>query len=135
VYVVTAATGLGIGTPEDPGPGFLPFWSGLVLAVLAIALIAVTFRARSRGAPPVEQPAALPLRTGPIAVVALFSYAWILPHLGYLIATTALMMVLFAIGRLKPRAAALASLLAALSSYALFRLVLKVPLPRGIVDF
>jgi hypothetical protein len=134
-FVVAAAVRLGVGPPDEPGPGFLPFWSGIALAVLAVALLVAALRKQSGELPAEEAPAAIPLRTGLPVVAALSAYYWVLPRLGYLIATSGLMLVLFGAGRSRSRTVVAGSLLAVLLSYALFHLVLKVPLPGGILAF
>lgn len=131
-FVTASGVRLGIGTYDDPGPGFLPFWSGLGLALLAVVLILLSLRSRASAE---ESPLRLPGRSGALVVAVLVLYCWLLPHLGYLVATTGLMLVLFGLGRLKARTVVLGSLLAVFLSYILFLHVLKVPLPRGILNF
>ncbi len=135
VFVTASAVRLGIGTPSDPGPGFLPLGSGLALGLLAVILPVARGLGRNGAAPGEERPSLLPGRSAVAAVLALSLYCWILPVLGYLVATTGLMLALFALGRMKSRTVVSGSLLAALLSYVLFHHVLKVPLPRGILDF
>lgn len=132
VFVTVSGTRLGIGTYDDPGPGFLLFWSGLGLALLAIVLLLLSPGSRASAE---EGPLRLPRRSGVLAVVSLALYCWLLPGLGYLAATTGLMLVLFGLGRMRIRTVVLGSLLSVLLSYILFLHVLKVPLPRGILSF
>jgi hypothetical protein len=131
-FVTASGARLGIGAYDNPGPGFLPFWSGLGLALLAVVLLLLSLGSRtsSEGCP-----LRLPRRSGVLVVVSLALYCWLLPRLGYLVATTCLMLVLFGIGRMRIRAVVLGSLLAVFLSYVLFLHVLKVPLPRGILAF
>lgn len=132
VFVTASGTRLGIGTYDNPGPGFLPFWSGLGLALLAVVLMLLNPGSRASVE---EGPLRLPRRSGVLAVVSLALYCWLLPVLGYLVATTGLMLVLFGLGRMRIRTVFLGSLLAVILSYILFLHVLKVPLPRGILSF
>ncbi|NPU85706.1 MAG: tripartite tricarboxylate transporter TctB family protein [Syntrophaceae bacterium] len=131
-FVAASGVNLGIGAYDDPGPGFLPFWSGLVLALLAVVLLVLSLWDRG---PAEKRPMTLPGRTGMVVVTALALYCWLLPWLGYLVATTGLMLVLFGLGHIRIRTVVLGSLLAVFLSYVLFLHVLKVPLPRGILSF
>jgi len=118
-----------------PGPGFLPFFSGLVLAGVSLAVLVPALA----GAP---DPAAEPSAATPgrrrvlLALVALVGYGLALEHLGYLLTT---LLFMLAMGQLmEARRWGLVGLLAALTavcSYLLFVVLLEVPLPRGALVF
>lgn len=136
-YVMISSWNLGLGEYENPGAGFFPFWSALLLGALALLMMGKIYLQKEAVA--IEGKADLwkDLNWGKnvIVVAALAVYCLVLPKLGYLISTMALMMVLFYMGRMKPWAVIAGSLLAVLLSYCLFLYGLKTPLPRGIWGF
>ena len=120
--------------PHGPGPGFLPFWLGLVMALLAAALLLGALRAGDPG------PAWLPAGDGRrrLAIVLGLSTALValLEVVGMVLGT-----VLFLIGlmRLLDRFAWPLTLSVALgvaaANFMVFAYWLKVPLPVGLLGF
>ncbi len=43
LYVCFESVRLGLGTYQRPGPGFIPFWAGIILGVLSLVLVLVGF--------------------------------------------------------------------------------------------
>jgi putative tricarboxylic transport membrane protein len=133
--VLVASVRLGLGTYDNPGPGFLAFGAGVLLAVLSVALLVVTLSEKEKTVPLSDlwtgRKWSIPL----LAAVALILYGLILPKLGYLTATGGLMVVLFYLGKLKLHLAIPGALLAALATFFLFQYLLKMPLPRGLFGF
>jgi hypothetical protein len=125
---------LGIGEFRNPGSGFVPFLGSLVLALFACLLIAGGVR---RKGPSPTAPRWQGRRWGlNLAVAAaLILYSLLLVKLGYILATLGLMAVLLGLGRMRPGAVIVGSLLAVLLTYGLFHGVLKVPLPSGLLAF
>ena len=120
-----------------PGPGFLPFVTGLILVALSlILLISRLLRKRdeadSAGEP---MPRGQALTRILKALGALCLYVLILEHLGFML-TTFLFMVL--VLRLEPRRW-IFIIPAAIGTTAffffLFKVLLKVPLPPGILGY
>ncbi len=135
IHVLIVSLRLGIGPYQSPGPGFIPFWSSLLLALFSCLLLCSRFLQT-------EDPDRLAdLWRGRdwghtiIAVTVLITYCMALPKLGYLIATFGLMLVLFTLGKMKFWVVIPCSLLAVLLTYGLFGYLLKMPLPRGIFSF
>jgi len=119
-----------------PGPGFLPFFSGLALVLVSLAvLLPALLRAGEA-----TQAGLFPGRDGLRRVVgglaALFAFGIALDHLGYLISTFLFMLVLAQLVERSHwgKAAILASLTAGLS-YVLFVVLLEVQLPTGYFGF
>jgi putative tricarboxylic transport membrane protein len=122
---------LGIGTLHTPGPGFLLFWSGILLAILAIIL-----RLYSKKK---EKDRTMHLWVGlnwykAISVaISMFIYILLLTRVGYLIMTFALLVFLFRlVERSKPWAAVVFALITVTATYLLFYVWLDVQLPRGL---
>lgn len=127
--VCYGALGMPMGTLGDPGPGFLPFWVGVALATISLALIA---SALLDGATPGAQTG----HRGRVGwmLMGLLLYALALEFLGYLVTTFLLLGAFLAILGQRRWAVVLAfAVLATGGSYALFSLWLRVPLPRGVL--
>jgi len=120
--------------PNGPGPAFLPFWLGLVMAVLATLLLVGALRAKDPGES--WLPSGDGLRRLGIVLGATIAYVALLNVLGMVLGTVlfliALMRVLDRCGWLLTLAVALAT---AGSIYFVFGRWLKVPLPTGVLGF
>lgn len=125
-----------IGTFQSPGSGFLPFWSGVILGILTIFLI-ITSVLKKQGKVSIAR-----LWSGTqwtkviLALTSLFIYTILLPKLGYLIATVALVIILFNLmGRPKLWVQVVSAMGIVFASYIIFYVWLKVQLPTGIFGF
>ena len=127
------ASRLGLGSVAEPGAGFIFFWSGLVLIILS--LIVFTDAVRSSEDTVREMPE---INWPKIALVlfTLLLYAFFLEKLGFVFTTFVLMS--FLLGCIQGagwfRSFSVAGA-AALTSYAMFELWLKIRLPKGIFGF
>jgi hypothetical protein len=132
LFVCTGAIGLKLGTPSDPGPGFLPFGTGALLGILALGHLLKVSRAPSGGESKEFLWQELNWQRCLSVVLAVFVYALLLPHLGYLVATFILMFVLFSLyDRRRWAVMAPASLLVIGITYLVFHVWLKVQFPSG----
>lgn len=126
---------LGIGTPKNPGVGFLTFCASGVLGILSLILfLQASLRKKA------TEPA--PLFAGPLwkrsllVLILLILYARMMPVLGYLISTFLLMTGLFWI--LEPKRivwAFISSILTTLISYLVFSKWLNCQFPDGLFGF
>ncbi len=116
-----------------PGPGFFPFWLGLIGAVLSLVLLVQSWRGGAIG----EVAEGLwPDRAGALRAAALLGgialYALLLEPAGFrltaLVVTAAL---LVALGVRRPAAIAAFALVASFGLFHVFYHWLKVPLPVG----
>jgi len=129
IPVGVASWSFGAGTPKSPGPGFWPFLIALCIAGLGASLALrpdPTFR------PPSGEGSRW--RSFGVALASLALFILVLEPLGYLVTTFGLLVVQlrWVEGRSRQTTLLIAGI-AALVSFALFRVVLKVPLPVGIV--
>jgi putative tricarboxylic transport membrane protein len=125
-----------IGTVHYPGPGFMPFWAGVVLGFLALVVLATNAR-RKKGETGIRS-----LWTGKRwrnafwITVSLFAYAVLLPWLGYLISTVGLMGLMFSLGgRQRWLLQGTGALATSAVTYLLFHNWFEVQLPKGIFGF
>ncbi len=129
-FVAWQSKKLSLGVPWAPGPGFFPFCSGLLL--IGIALIILVQGVRQK--PKVRET----LRKGRVilAIAAIFAYALVFEHLGYLLSTFLLMLLLLRMMERKSwwLGTGLAALIS-MVSYFLFKVCLKVNIPGGFLGF
>jgi len=122
-----AASKLPFGGLRNPGPGFFPWWLGLVLLLLGVVLLVQAIRERAGAGAAAERPWKVLLLLAVLAV-----YVLVLDAAGYLIAT--FLVVVFMLRVLEPQRWSVAlgvAALAAAGSYVLFAVWLGVPLPAG----
>ncbi len=122
-----------MGNIRQPGPGFLPFWVGVILALLSGVL---WFEASFR------KPAAEPVRffsgegKWPYVIaagIALLIYTFLLEPLGFIISTFLLLIFLLrVIGKQKWWVGITGSILVTFFTHLIFKVALKVQLPRGL---
>jgi putative tricarboxylic transport membrane protein len=133
VLACYGANQLGRGSVAEPGAGFIFFWSGLVLMILSLIVLADSVRSSE------DTVRRIPKINWPKITLVLFSlllYAFFLERLGFVLTTFVLMS--FLLGCIQGagwfRSVCVASA-AALTSYAIFELWLNIRLPKGIVGF
>ncbi len=124
LFVLWESLRVGLGTPKEPGSGFLSFCAGLVLAFLSIVLVVRGWGLR-------ESLKAHSHRVI-LALVSLFAYSLLLDKLGFIVATFFLVGILFRLG--KPRRwwslLGMSALLTFLA-YLVFGVLLHVYFPRS----
>jgi putative tricarboxylic transport membrane protein len=124
LFILWESLRLGIGTPNEPGSGFLSFCAGLTLSVLSLMLVYGSWRVR-------EPRKSLPRRVL-LALISLFAYSLVLNKLGFIISTFFLVGVLFQLGEPRRWWALLGmSALVTLLAYLVFSILLNVYFPRG----
>ena len=124
---------LSLGNPRNPGPGFVPFLAGAILAVLAFIVYLQSRQPSSSAKEPApvwtDKTKALKLV---MTVIALLAYAVGMEYLGFLVST--ILFIGFLLRVIEPRrwpVVILASLLTAVLSYCIFELWLQSQLPKG----
>jgi len=121
---------LKVGSLRSPGPGFFPFWGGVVLGLLSLVLLLSSLKNMGRLSLSVLKSSKLLLVTG-----ALLAYLLLLETFGFVTITFLFLFLLF---RMEYRGwvfSAVTALIGAVSSYALFQLWLKTQLPAGPFGF
>ena len=136
LFIIYQSYKLGLGSVYQPGPGFLFFWAGIVVAIMALVVVLLSFRAQ-----PAEEakdvPAGKRTTTKVILVlVALFVYAALMEYLGFFIVTLALFIFLLGvIEKKKWWFAVVVSAAVTLFAYLVFETALQSQLPKGILSF
>lgn len=119
---------LPFGTVHSPGEGFFPWWTSVVLDLLALVLMVQALTSRSsmarEGRGRITKVAAL--------LIVLGAYTFLLDPLGYPLCT--FLLVLFMLRATDPQRWPVAlgmAAITALGSYVVFATWLSIPLPRG----
>ena len=132
-FVTYSGHDLGIGSASDPGPGFVLFWTGLLMGGLALFL---AVRAAAKGSPTIASFWA-GTRWGKvlIVIICLVAYAALFDTLGFVLATLPLMLVLLrAVDPVRWRVAVPLALGATLGGWWVLRHLLLIQLPAGVFE-
>ncbi|MHB9097389.1 MAG: tripartite tricarboxylate transporter TctB family protein [Syntrophales bacterium] len=136
-YVIREAWLMPPSATFGPGSGFLPFWLGVILAVLAVILLATTWRRRATGKDGVSPfPGTKALIAIGSVLVGLAVYIILIEVLGFLVDT--FLYVAFLLGVVE-RERWLTTLLVAVSTtaglYLIFQVFLGITLPSNMFGF
>jgi hypothetical protein len=136
VFFALYARSVEIGSWHEPGPGFLPFWAGITLTAMAIALL---FGSYARRTWPVR-PSFFPRRDSWKRVLATFlaliAYNLLLPYLGF--TATTFLFLTFLVKFIFPQTwmrTLLVSILGSVAARLLFINFLETQLPKGLLGF
>ena len=133
ILLCYGAIRLGVGSATEPGSGFIFVWSRLILVVLSLIAFAESLRNGEEASPGVG---VLNWRKIVLVLLALLLYAFFLERLGFVLTTFLLLSFLLGLiqGAHWGKSLGVAGA-AALGSYAMFELWLKIRLPHGIFGF
>ncbi len=124
LFVLWESLRVGLGTLQEPGPGFIPFCTGIILSGLSLNLIFSGWRLH-------EAPKSFPL-LAILGLVFLILYSLVLNTLGFVLATFLLVGIFFRLGQKRPWWALIGmSALATFAAYVVFSVLLHVHFPRG----
>ena len=128
---------LSLGEFRKPGPGFLSFFAGLIMAGLALAVHLQSRKTRPGAKKEETKPIWSDRQKGikmVLTVTALLGYAAAMNHLGFLISTFLFLAFLFkAIAPQRWSVVLLGSLVASSTFYGIFEFGLQCQLPKGIL--
>lgn len=136
IFVSYQSYKLGLGALHQPGPGFLFFWAGLILAALSLTIILKSFRMTA----PAEKKETI-FRTRNISkivlvLISILIYGLLLESLGFLIVTVFLFLHLLGVVEKKKWSfTVLVSLIISVAAYLIFDVWLQSQFPKGILEF
>lgn len=133
IFICIEAYILDIGNFHNPGAGFMPFWTGLVIGIFSLMLLIMTLIKKEGGGNGgvLER---IKWKNIILVVISMYIYAIIFEKLGYVITTLIFIGILLRIIENKKwYIAAIVALTAALASYLVFQIWLKTQLPKGIL--
>jgi putative tricarboxylic transport membrane protein len=119
-------THLKLGNLRSPGPGYFPFWGGLLLGALSLILLVRSLRVRER-----FRTVAIPWPALLLVLGALLGYLLFLETLGFVTVTFLFLLLLFRFGKTGWIKSGGWAVIATTVAYLLFRFWLQVQLPRG----
>jgi len=131
--VISEAIELEVGTPRNPGSGFMIFGAACVLGLLALRQFIKSLYSKGRE---VEGSEAIHWKRIASVILANIIYIFLLQPVGYLLSTFLLMGFLFQVHE-KGRwfSAVWGAGLTSFSSYLIFSRILQLNLPRGLIPF
>jgi putative tricarboxylic transport membrane protein len=131
--MILAAVRLPYGTIHNPGPGFFPFWLGVILGGMSIALFVQATRGKENERT-LRNILEEDVRWGKVLLVlaALILYAFLMDYIGFLIVTFLLMALLLRFIEPRPWKVVIGWALAgSVGSYLIFDVWMKLRLPKG----
>ncbi len=131
VLICIGALRLSLGTLRNPGPGFLPFLTGALLAALSFAFYIQSRRSVGQEAKPFWRNRDRGTKMV-LTVFALLAYGLLIEQIGF--ATTTFVFLIFLLKVVEPqrwRVAILGSVLISGVAYGIFELLLQSQLPKG----
>jgi putative tricarboxylic transport membrane protein len=132
LLILFPSLGMGIGTPGNPGPGFMPFLSSIVLFGLCLLVLIAEVNVLARNEKDGWSFVWGKFKKPVLLVISLISYAVLLKPLGYFIVTFSLILVQFLMYESKKwLVTVITALLFTVLSFLIFFAVLGVPLPLG----
>ena len=131
--IIWLASGLGIGSVDEPGPGMMSVGLGIVMVLIGLGGATKQLLSRRAEWPSPPWSNAMILRAAGV-VVLLATYIVLFEKIGFLILTFALMAALLtAFAQLRLVWALSLAAALSISNYALFKLLLGTQLPAGIL--
>ena len=135
VFFSVYSQSVDIGTIEEPGPGFLPLWAGVLLSALSALLVVKTwFKAFEAGEP--FFPEHDSWKRISMVVLALICYNLLLVPLGFSLVT--FLFVAFLMKCIFPQPwlkTVIAALLATAGARIIFINLLEIQFPKGLLGF
>lgn len=125
---------VGIGSWHDPGPGFFPFWAGVIMGVLSFLAYLKALRTKGEDIGPWYSQEKW--KKVLWILVILVAYAFVLERVGFVVSTFLLLFVLFRVVETQRWGLAIGgSLAVTILSYGIFDRWLRLQLPKGFWGF
>lgn len=136
VFISYQSYKLGLGTLHQPGPGFLFFWTGTVVALLSLTVVVRAFRKQSPGKARESVFGGWSMTKIVLVLLSLLLYGLLMERLGFLIVT--LLLFIFLLGVIEKKRwpfVVSVSLIVTVASYLVFEMALQSQLPKGLMEF
>jgi hypothetical protein len=132
--IAVFSTNYPLGSLSKPGPGFIPFWCGVIMACLSsVLMVRALLEKRKKVLEEEKEPFFTNRWTkGALVLVALFAYSFLLELVGFFAANfITIFFLLKAVESEKWSVALLEAAVGAIGTYYLFDIWLKLNLPKG----
>lgn len=132
IFICIESYRLDIGTYNEPGPGFLPFWVGVSILILSLLLLLLSFKENQER----ERENILAEKRWKnilLVIASLFVYMVVLEKLGFIV--SAFLFIVSLIGSIEPKKWYIVIIFAfasTLGAYLIFGIWLQSQLPKGI---
>ena len=136
IFFSLYARSVEIGTWNEPGPGFLPFWGGIVLTVMSVALLLKAFWGKLPAITHSFFPRSDSWKRVVATFAALIAYNFLLTPLGFTLVT--FLFVGFLVRFIFPQTwtrTLVVAVVSALTARLLFINFLETQLPKGFLGF
>ena len=130
VFVCVEGIRLKIGESHSPGPGFFPFWGGLLLGIFSLINLFSSFKKEE-----IISFAGLRWPTLLIVTAAMLVYFTFLETLGFVVLTFLFLLLLFRLEKKGWMSATVWSFIVTFAAYVLFQILLQTQLPAGLLGF
>jgi len=136
LFITLKAIPIGIGSLSDPGPGFIFFWSGILLCLFSLIVFIAAYRKKPEDGEKSISWKGIRWEKMMVFIIFLLIYTYFFEKIGFIISSLLLMLYLFkGIEPQKWSNAIMSTILTSVVTYAIFVLWLKCQLPRGILPF
>jgi hypothetical protein len=136
IFFALYARTVEIGSWQEPGPGFLPFWAGIILGVMALALLFGSYAHKAWPVRPSFFPRTDSWKRVLATFLALIAYNLLLPYFGF--TATTFLFLTFLVKFIFPQTwmrTLLVSILGSVVARLLFINFLETQLPKGFLGF
>jgi putative tricarboxylic transport membrane protein len=136
VFVIIESYRMGLGTLHQPGPGFLYFWSGILLGILSLVILIRAWKREGKEEPQVPIFRGENILKVVLVLASVFLYAFAMERLGFIPVT--LLLFIFLLGFVEKRGwlfTGFVSVLVTAIAYLIFEIWLQSQLPRGLLGF
>ena len=126
---------MGLGTLHRPGPGFLFFWAGILLAFMSLIIMIRAWITQKQDGAGGLIFGGQSLRKILLVLISVFLYVLLLEKLGFIVVT--LLLFLFLMGVVEKKGWLLTigtSLAVTVAAYLIFETALQSQLPKGLLE-
>jgi putative tricarboxylic transport membrane protein len=136
ILVSVESARMGLGTLHRPGPGFLFFYAGIFVSIMALIILVRALASKKMEKVRENIFGGQSITKGVYVLIAIFLYALLMEPLGFIPVT--LLFFLFVLGVIEKKrwiVAASTSIAVTVGAYLIFETALKSQLPKGILGF
>ena len=127
---------LGLGTLHKPGPGFLFFWTSIVLAIMSLIVLIPAWSSKKSKELQTSIFGKQNTRKIILVLISLFLYAIFMERIGFIPVT--LLLFIFLLGMIEKKRwsyTIFVSIVVVVIAYLIFETWLRSQLPKGLLDF